>query len=57
MKNGKIEIFTILIDKFKNMKEKPDFEQKYYSQKATSFCKNGQKTIKVLTGMAHCHHC
>ena len=48
LKNKKLKIDNILIDKYKNMLEKPDFEQDYWSITAKGINKSGHDSIRLL---------
>ena len=46
LKNKKIKINIILIQKYKNMLESPNFEQNYWSRTAEGIYKNGHDSIR-----------
>ena len=48
LKNKKLKINNILIEKYKDMLENPDFEQDYYSRTAKVIYKNGHDSIRLL---------
>ena len=48
LKNKKLIINNILIDKYKNMLENSDFEQNYWSRAATGFYKIGHDSIRLM---------
>ena len=48
LKNEKLKINNILIEKYKNMTENPDFEQKHYSITSTGIYKIGHKSIRLM---------
>ena len=43
----------MVIEKHKDMLEKPDFEQGYYSKIATSIYKNGHDSIRLMKWLAY----
>ena len=48
LKNKKLKINNILIEIYKNMLEKPDFEQDYWSETATGIYKIGHDSIRLM---------
>ena len=48
LKNKKLKINNILIEKYKNMLENPDFEQDYWSRTAKGIYKIGHYSIRLL---------
>ena len=48
LKNKKLKINKILIEKYKNMLESPNFEEKYWSRTAIGIHKNGYDSIRLL---------
>ena len=48
LKNKKIKINNILIEKYKDMLENPDFEQDYWSRTALGIFKIGHVSIRLL---------
>ena len=48
LKNKKLKITNILIEKYKNMTENPDFEQNKYSITSTGLYKIGHQSIKLM---------
>ena len=48
LKNKKLKINKILIEKYKNMLENPKFEQDYWSRTATGIYKIGHSSIRLL---------
>ena len=53
LKNKKIKIKDILIEKYKNMNECQDFEQDFYSRRAKGIYKNGYDSIGFMKWMAY----
>ena len=47
-KNKKIKLNNILIEKYRNMLENPDFEQIYWSKTATGVYKIGHDSIRLM---------
>ena len=54
LKNKKLKIHKILIEKYKDMLEYPDFEQNHYSRTATSLHKIAHDSIRLLKWLAYC---
>ena len=48
LRNKKLKINNILIEKYKNMTEKPDFEQNHYSITSTGIYKIGHYSIRLM---------
>ena len=48
LKNRKIKITNILIKKYKNMLENPDFEQDQWSGTPTGIYKSGRVSIRLM---------
>ena len=48
LKNKKIKINNILIEKYRDMLKFPDFEQNYWSRKAVGFYRNGHSSIRLM---------
>ena len=48
LKNKKLKINKILIEKYKDMIKNPDFEQNYWSRTATSIYKIGHDSIRLM---------
>ena len=48
LKNKKLEINTILIEKYKDMLENFDFEQNYWSRTAIGIYKIGHDSIRLM---------
>ena len=48
LKNKKLKINNILIEKYKNMTENPDFEQNHYSITSTGIYKIGHDSIRLM---------
>ena len=48
LKNKKLKINDILIEKYKNMLENSDFEQNYWSRTATGIYKIGHDSIRLM---------
>ena len=48
LKNKKLKINNILIEKYKIMLENPDFEQNYWSRTAKSIYKIGHDSIRLM---------
>ena len=48
LKNKKLKINNILIEKYKNMLENPDFEQNFWSRTATGIYKIGHDSIRLM---------
>ena len=54
LKNKKLKKNNILIEKFKNMSENPDFEQNYWSRTSIGIYKIGHDSIRLLEWI--CYH-
>ena len=48
LKNKKLKINNILIEKYKDMLKNPDFEQNYWSRTATGIYKIGHDSIRLM---------
>ena len=48
LKNKKLKINNTLIEKYKNLLEKPNFEQNYWSRTATGIYKIGHDSIPLM---------
>ena len=48
LKFKKLKINNILIEKYKNMIENPNFEQNYWSRTATGTCKIGHDSFRIM---------
>ena len=48
LKNKKLKVNDILIEKYKDLLEKSDFEQNYYSRTATGIFKKGHESITLM---------
>ena len=48
LKNKKLKLNNILIEKYRDMLENPDFEQDYWSRTAEGFYKIGHDSIRLL---------
>ena len=48
LKNKKLKINNVLIEKYKNMLENPDFEQDYWSRTAVGIYKIGHDSIRLM---------
>ena len=46
--NKKLKINKILIEKYKDMLENPNFEQNHWSRTAKGFYKNGHDSIRLM---------
>ena len=53
LKNTKLKINNILIEKYWNMIENPDFEQKPYSLTSNGIYKIGHDSIKIMKWLAY----
>ena len=53
IKNEKLKIHNILIEKYKDMNENQDFEQNYYSRTAIGTYKTGHDSIRLLEWLAY----
>ena len=53
LRNKKLKINKILIEKYKNMLESPDFEQDYWSRTATGINKNVHDSIKLMKWLSY----
>ena len=51
MKNNKLKINKILIEKLKNILKTPDFEQDYWSRTAKGIYKKGHESIRLTKWM------
>ena len=45
---NKLKINNVLIEKYKDMLENPDFKQNYYSRTATGIYKNGHDSVRLM---------
>ena len=48
LKNKKLKINTVLIEKYKDLLKSPDFEQNYWSRSATGIYKIGHDSIRLM---------
>ena len=48
LRNKKLKINNILIEKYKNMLENSDFEKNYWSRKATGIYKIGHDCVRLM---------
>ena len=48
-----MKIINILIEKYKDMLENPDFEQKYYSRTSTGLYTIGYDSIRLMNWLAY----
>ena len=55
LKNKKLKINNILIEKYKDMLESPDFEQDHYSRTAIGIYKIGHDSIRLMKWLAYYH--
>ena len=53
LKNKNLKINNILIDKYKNMLEKSNFEQNYYSRTAKGISKIGHESFRLMKWLFH----
>ena len=53
LKNKKLKLNNILNEKYKNMLENREFEQEYWSRKATGIYKIGQAIIRIMKWLAY----
>ena len=53
LKKTKRKINIISIEKYKNLFEKPDFEQDNYSRTATGIYKTGHDSIRLMKWLAY----
>ena len=53
LKNKKLKLNIILIEKPKDMLENPDFEQKYYFKTSQDIYKIGYHSITLIKGLAY----
>ena len=53
MKNKDLKTNNILIEKYKDNLENPDFEQDYWSRTATSIYKIGHDSIRLMKWLAY----
>ena len=53
IKNKKLKINNTLIGKYKDLFEKPDFEQKYYSRTTEGIYTIGHDSIRLMKWLAH----
>ena len=54
LKNKKLKINNILIEKYKNMLENSNFEQNYWSKTATGVYKIGHDSIRLMKRICYC---
>ena len=54
LKDKKLKINNILIEKYKNMLENSDFEQNYWSRTAIGIYKNGHDSIRLMKWICFC---
>ena len=54
LKNKKIKMNNMLIEKYKDMLEKPDFEQDYWSKTAIGIYKITYDSVRSLKWLAYC---
>ena len=54
LKNKKLKINNILIEKYNNMLENPNFEQNYWSITAEGFYKIGHDSIRLMKWICFC---
>ena len=52
LKNKKLKVNNILVEKYKNILENPDFEQEFYSRTAIGIYKNGNDSIRLIDWLA-----
>ena len=53
IKNKKLKLNKILIEKHKDMLEKPDFEKDYYSRQTKDFLKMGHDSCRLLKHLSY----
>ena len=53
LKNKKLKINNILIEKYKNMLENSDFEQNYWSRTAKGIYRIGNDSIRLMKGICY----
>ena len=53
LKNKKLKVNNILIEKYKDMIKNPDFEQNYWSRTAKSIYKIGHDSIRLMKGICY----
>ena len=54
LKNKKLKINNILIEKYKNLVGNPDFEQNYWSKTSTGVYRIGQDSIRLMNFICYC---
>ena len=54
LKNKKLKINNILIEKYKDKMKNPDLEQDYWSKTATGFYKIGHDSVRLMKWI--CYH-
>ena len=54
LKNKKLKINNILIEKYKDMIKNPDFEQNYWSRTSTGIYKISHDSIRLMKWLCYC---